>query len=551
MKPLFINKFLLITYILISCIGNASAQTNILEQIQVNKINVGCWIEKDNYYYFISVQHGGQGNSALHGRKATQYVMNKYNKNTLQRLDWKVVAGDTLQNDTLLKLGSTMFLQNDTLYLLYSKDWDVGAWDPESGYYIQKLDVHFNTALPEKRYDLNNRSWTGPFLGCSAPLPNGDMLIGHLTLDNNQIGEILILGHEGTVIHHQFPDFVHGPCGTGAPVPKNFAQLNNGTYIISGPGLCGIPCDSNNYPSNNDFSFQLLDSAMQLLDTFYYKPGAITSDTPMHYNNLVYPSMIALPGGSLICSGGTTLALNPVSMEPNFPLITKHTKASRYAIDKYVTFGPVNSTDSAHGTFRVPSDAVYNPYDNNLYFADVTHFGAYGIYSSAAKDAFVEVISLDTNLNVRWRKFIKLPESSHFLTINTVPDGRGGVIVGGYSNIGEAMNDFNLDFSRMWVYYVDDNTPSADPALAISPIAVHGNGFSFYPNPAKDLIHITSEKSSLKSIVIYDISGKALLTKSLNKQKETIDISTFSKGMYLLKCEDKDGEIFMGKVMKE
>jgi hypothetical protein len=549
MKSFLRKKSLLLVCIAVSICGNITAQTNLLEQIQVPKINIGNWIEKDNYYYFLSMQHAGPGNDAMNGRKALQYVLNKYDKNTLQRIDWKVIAGDTLQNDTLISIGLQMFLQKDTFYLLYYKDWDIGEIDPETGYYIKKLDTDFNTILSERRYDIDYPSLTGALLGCAGPLPDGNVFIGQITNNSPYTSETLILNHNGDVIQQQFPG-IQGDCGGNGQVSlRSFVPLDNQTYIISGRELCGHSC--NGEPLVNDFAFQLLDSNMHLLDTFYYKRGMVTSDTPMHIHTMIFPTTIALPGGSLICSGGMNLDQAAPSLIPNFPLITKLTKASRYGVDKYIAFGPVNNTDSAHGIFSTPFSTVYNPHDNNLYFADLTHYGSYGVWGSPVKnESFIEIISLDTNLNFRWRKFIKLTGNYHWLGINTSSDNRNGVIVGGYSNFAEAF-DPNYDSAKMWVYHVDDNTPSANPTVGISAISVHENGFSFYPNPASDVLHIASEKSTLRSIVICDISGRTLLTKSLSKQEESIDIGLFGKGMYLLKCEDKDGQVFVGKVMKE
>lgn len=58
-----------------------------------------------------------------------------------------------------------------------------------------------------------------------------------------------------------------------------------------------------------------------------------------------------------------------------------------------------------------------------------------------------------------------------------------------------------------------------------------------YPNPANDILNINS-KEKIKSIVIYDLSGKRLKTpRPTNK----VDVSTLPVGTYLINVETKDG----------
>ncbi|WP_244926046.1 S8/S53 family peptidase [Epilithonimonas arachidiradicis] len=67
----------------------------------------------------------------------------------------------------------------------------------------------------------------------------------------------------------------------------------------------------------------------------------------------------------------------------------------------------------------------------------------------------------------------------------------------------------------------------------------------FYPNPAKDFINITSDKT-LKSVEIYDILGRLIKTDVSNK----VNITQLSKGNYLLKIKTDSGEI-VEKLIKE
>ncbi len=55
-----------------------------------------------------------------------------------------------------------------------------------------------------------------------------------------------------------------------------------------------------------------------------------------------------------------------------------------------------------------------------------------------------------------------------------------------------------------------------------------------YPNPVKDILHFNAE-IDLKEIQIFDIQGKLLLNSKLAEHQKEMDISTLSKGMYIVK----------------
>ena len=52
-----------------------------------------------------------------------------------------------------------------------------------------------------------------------------------------------------------------------------------------------------------------------------------------------------------------------------------------------------------------------------------------------------------------------------------------------------------------------------------------------YPNPTNNIINISS-KSTMNSIALYDIYGKLMIKQ--NTETASIDISTFSNGVYFL-----------------
>lgn len=79
----------------------------------------------------------------------------------------------------------------------------------------------------------------------------------------------------------------------------------------------------------------------------------------------------------------------------------------------------------------------------------------------------------------------------------------------------------------------------------------HYKPFKVYPNPINDKINIRLDRIYPKvNITIFDITGKARLTKAVRKKSDfTMNVSNLGLGIYTLKVEI-DGEIYSRKICK-
>jgi len=84
-------------------------------------------------------------------------------------------------------------------------------------------------------------------------------------------------------------------------------------------------------------------------------------------------------------------------------------------------------------------------------------------------------------------------------------------------------------------------------SLGVNNAAIEkNNSLTVYPNPTRGEINIKTDKK-IKSSSVFDLSGKVLLQTS----SEKINISSFTKGTYLLKVEFVDGTSKTEKVIKD
>ncbi|WP_300668825.1 FG-GAP-like repeat-containing protein [Soonwooa sp.] len=84
----------------------------------------------------------------------------------------------------------------------------------------------------------------------------------------------------------------------------------------------------------------------------------------------------------------------------------------------------------------------------------------------------------------------------------------------------------------------------------ISNLATHESNveaLNIYPNPVKSTLNIDSNKK-IKSISVYDISGKLLKTYSASAQ---LDLSSLSRGSFLLTIHFSDSSVANKKIIKE
>ncbi len=65
---------------------------------------------------------------------------------------------------------------------------------------------------------------------------------------------------------------------------------------------------------------------------------------------------------------------------------------------------------------------------------------------------------------------------------------------------------------------------------------------SIYPNPATNYISIDNDEN-VKSIIIFNLVGRKMLTFDNIRKDEQYDVSTLSNGMYLVQVTDQANKI--------
>jgi len=74
-------------------------------------------------------------------------------------------------------------------------------------------------------------------------------------------------------------------------------------------------------------------------------------------------------------------------------------------------------------------------------------------------------------------------------------------------------------------------------------------GIKIYPNPTSDFIKLDVAGKQIQKLIISDLSGKQLLQKTQLNKNETIDLSRFESGVYLISIQT-DSKLFTSKIVK-
>lgn len=96
--------------------------------------------------------------------------------------------------------------------------------------------------------------------------------------------------------------------------------------------------------------------------------------------------------------------------------------------------------------------------------------------------------------------------------------------------------DGYLDSSGSVVILDDDITVTVVLVEDIDTDIQDRNDFelSVYPNPASDMLNISSGSITIDAIIVYDISGKIVYQNVIHDKTHTIDVTKFRAGFYIL-----------------
>ncbi len=242
-----------------------------------------------------------------------------------------------------------------------------------------------------------------------------------------------------------------------------------------------------------------------------------------------------------------TLLTNSVTIEPLSDVIPTNNSSSLTQI-VIGSYDPNDKTES-HGEKIVVSNFSSNDYltytirFENTGTANTQFIRIEDLLDSSLNANSVEVLNASHPFNFR-RENNKL--IWNFYAISLPPTSINNQLSQGFvqfkvkPNSGYSIGDVIPNFANIYFDYnpaIITNTFNTEFVSALANANFNTGDFNLFPNPATNSVQIKlfNDNSSLKNIVIYDMIGKSIKSISnLNSNETIVDISTFSKGMYLV-----------------
>jgi hypothetical protein len=123
---------------------------------------------------------------------------------------------------------------------------------------------------------------------------------------------------------------------------------------------------------------------------------------------------------------------------------------------------------------------------------------------------------------------------------------------GGFIACGTINDDLNNLFYDMWVLKLDSNG-CLNPGCtqSINEYGIRNQGIEIYPNPFTESFTLQMpEKIVDAEVYVFDMLGKQVMKTSINSHRSSIPASGLEKGIYLIRVVTRDGEVFIGKGVK-
>ncbi|WP_125203243.1 GEVED domain-containing protein [Chryseobacterium sp. SC28] len=211
-----------------------------------------------------------------------------------------------------------------------------------------------------------------------------------------------------------------------------------------------------------------------------------------------------------------------------------------------VTFADINNNSSATAGYEDFTSVVGNVTAGSTYPFSASFTG-----TSYASDQVLVWIDFnnDKDFNDFGEEVLVTPKKTSPWT--------GSITIPATATIGQTRMRVRLHDSA----YTPNTTPCGtssygqveDYTLNIGALGVSDvtkNGIKAYPNPVKDIFNIETQ-GKIKSVKVYDVTGKQILTKEINAAQSQIDFSRFSSGVYIVNTAMEDGTTTSTKVIKQ
>lgn len=523
------------------------AQSNLLTPLGINNILITQFREQLNSHYFLTYKVNFDVKK--YGGYPFEFTINKSDKNNHILLGSKVVMGDTVQADSAVNFSDVnLLVKNDKIHLFYKKGFILDTTRLPvykrfaTGLYYQQLDTNLNIIIPERKIKSTNGD-DDRFLLANIQTVldiNDNVMVGNFYADTtdyfsiaNCISQYIILNSAGVIIKED-------SFGILPPViPPHYTQR---VVEVVHYGADKLLVSEQLFHPTVRLGFYIADTMLNIIDTFYQKPTRFFKppDTDGFLNRSA--NMVAISDHSFILGGQYRHGFG--SWQATHTVLMKQRLSTRFKTDLFTVIPGYDNNDLLNQSSPSIHSLAYNAFDNLLYYALSTHSNEY-LLGCEGPDNYIQVVCADTNLQVKWRKFIYAGVNTCAIVgYVTKADQRGGCLVAGerYSSTQPGNTALYADF----VYYIDSTGNLSVPEE--NGVEVRDR-VALYPNPADSYIVVHDLFDKIDRIRIIDMNGR-VVADNRNVTTSQTDVSGLPSGIYNVTVITKDNEVHNLKFVK-
>ncbi|WP_334056077.1 T9SS type A sorting domain-containing protein [Polaribacter sp. P097] len=355
-------------------------------------------------------------------------------------------------------------------------------------------------------------------------------------------------------------------------VPSEVFMLN--TEITSEDGLSStastvdgymnITNDFNSSKSNattNNFTVTTFDFTASTNQVVIYvrASGAVDSSTEVFYDNISLVEKAASSAGTVVTPSTTTFDagyMNAFNLDDTFafgfgyPVANMKTTQTATSVTLQPNFAIWDGEDGNAAWFdadpKTPNKYVEaSSYTESNAFngEDLTFEGVVNVANldnAYTVTAFIKALDPSNSYATVVLKSVELTAAGQEFSVSaTAAELAAGLVVQyGFSVVGPPADPAN-ESSLGSVVVGEPGTASVDDVFA--------SNLTVYPNPANSFVNISSSEN-ISGVEVYNVIGKRVLQVT-NVVNNSIDVSSLSKGMYILKIASGDS-IATKKIIK-
>jgi hypothetical protein len=183
-----------------------------------------------------------------------------------------------------------------------------------------------------------------------------------------------------------------------------------------------------------------------------------------------------------------------------------------------------------------------------VYYTDYTHATGW-LNDCTSADNFIQVVCVDTNLNLKWRKFISAGAGLCARTFRIIaPDGRPGALISG-NRVGFPDYTDTTKLSN-FLYYVDSTGTPVGIGNNETPLL--RDQITLYPNPAQNEITVDDVFGGITAVQVYNAQGQLIKeAHSVTGQRQAkMNLQGLAQGLLLIRVTTADQESKVFRIMK-